>query len=541
MVRRLTVLLLITGLCIGVIPMSAQSAFTLTVLHTNDTRANHLPDADDVGGAARAATVIKQLRDAVDNSLLVDAGGRFTGTLFHRVYAGQDNVQIMNALGYQAMVLGSPEFDNGDQTLAQFIRNVNFPVLGANIDASESDVLADLIQPSAIVDVNGTAVGVIGVTTADAPRVSSPGRDLIFSPDYRGSVQAQVDALTEQGINKIILLSYLGYDEDLALAPELRGVDLIVGGNTRTLLSNTDAEAAGPYPAVTAGADGAPILIVQSGGGARGELRFLGRIDLTFDAEGVLIDWSGDTILLASSIRPDPDIVALIDDLNEQVQIERARPVRTLTGEQVLVAADYTVDDCRIRECELGNLVADGLRWRMGTDLALVNGGSMRGGLASGALTRGSILEFLPFSNRVSTFRVRGSDLVLALENGVSRVGESSGTGRFPQISGLRYSYDLSQPVFSRIVSVEMLSADGTSYEPLDPNALYTIATNDFMRKGGDGYQVFADRGIDAIDTTVFFDDVFESYVREHSPLSPTLEDRITLVESAETTPTPGS
>ncbi len=541
MVRRLTVLLLIAGLCLGVIPTSAQSAFTLTVLHTNDTRANHLPDADDVGGAARAATVIKQMRDEVDNSLLVDAGGRFTGTLFHRVYAGQDNVQVMNALGYQAMVLGSPEFDNGDQTLAQFIRNVNFPVLGANIDASESDVLADLIQPSAIVDVNGTAVGVIGVTTADAPRVSSPGRDLIFSPDYRGSVQAQVDALTEQGINQIILLSYLGYDEDLALAPELRGVDLIVGGNTRTLLSNTDANAAGPYPAVTAGADGTPILIVQSGGGARGELRFIGRIDLTFDAEGVLTDWSGDTILLASSIHPDPDIVALIDDLNEQVQIERERPVRTLTGEQVRVAADYAVADCRIRECELGNLVADGLRWRMGTDLALVNGGSMRGGLVSGALTRGSILEFLPFSNRVSTFRVRGSDLVLALENGVSRVGESSGTGRFPQVSGLRYSYDLSQPVFSRIVSVEMLGPDGTSYEPLDPNALYTIATNDFMRKGGDGYQVFADRGIDAIDTTVFFDDVFESYVREHSPISPTLEGRITLVESAETTPTPGS
>ncbi len=532
MLRRLTTLFMLIVLCAGLIRVDAQASFTLTVLHTNDTRANHLPDANDVGGAARAATVIKQIRDEVENSLLVDAGGRFTGTLFHRVYAGQDNVQIMNALGYQAMVAGSPEFDNGNQTLAQFIQNVNFPVLGANIDTSESDVLDELIQPSAILTVNGEAIGVIGVTTADTPRVSSPGRDLIFSPDYRASVQTQVDALTAQGVNKIILLSYLGYDEDLDLAPLLRGVDLIVGGNTRTLLSNTHGGAVGPYPVVTAGADDAPTLIVQAGGGARGELRFIGRIDLTFDADGLLTEWAGDTIELETSVRPDPDIAALIDDLNEQVQVERERPVRTATGTQVTVAATATVDDCRVRECELGNVVADGLRWRMGTQLALVNGGAMRGGLPEGPLTRGSILEFLPFSNRVTTFRLRGSDLVLALENGVSRVGESSGTGRFPQVSGLRYTYDLSQPSLNRIVSVEILAADGTTYEPLDPTATYTLATNDFVRKGGDGYQVFADRGIDPVDTTVFFDDVFESYVREHSPLTLALEGRITALNA---------
>lgn len=506
----------------------AQGEFTLTVMHTNDTRANHLPTSDDEGGAARQATVIDLIRDEVENSLLLDAGGRFTGTLFHRVYAGQDNVRIMNALGYDAMVLGSPEFDNGDQTLAQFIQNVNFPVLAANIDARASAPLADLIQPATVIDVNGEPVGVIGVTTADTPRVSSPSRDLIFSPDYAGVVAAQVAALTEQGINKIILLSYLGYDQDVALAPQLSGVDLIVGGNTRTLLSNTQPDAEGAYPTVSAGADGSPVLIVQSGGGARGELRFMGRIDLTFDAEGMLTAWAGDTIFLETSIRPDSDIAALIDELNEQVQIERERPVRTPAGDQVVVMATYDVSQCRIRECEVGNLVADGLRWRMGTQLAIVNGGGMRGGLTEGNLTRGSILEFLPFSNRVTTFKIRGSDLVLALENGVSRVNESSGTGRFPQVSGMRYTYDLSQPPLSRIVSVEIL--DGETYVPLDPDATYTLATNDFMRKGGDGYQVFADRGIDPVDTTVFFDDVFESYSREHSPLDPQLEGRITVL-----------
>jgi 5'-nucleotidase/UDP-sugar diphosphatase len=520
----------IVFLLIGAQFAAAQDGFTLTVMHTNDTRANHLPDADDIGGAAREATVVRGIRDEVENALLLDAGGRFTGTLFHRVYAGQDNVRVMNALGYDAMVLGSPEFDNGDQTLAQFIRNVNFPVLGANIDASASSSLASLIQPSTVIDVNGELIGVIGVTTADTPRVSSPGRDLIFSPNYVGTIAEQVTALTEQGIDKIVVLSYLGYDVDVEIAPELRGVDLIVGGNTRTLLSNTQPDAEGAYPTVSEGADGSPILIVQSGGGARGELRFIGRIDLTFDADGVLTAWAGDTILLEASIRPDSDVAALIDELNEQVQIERERPVRTASGDQVIVMTTRDVSQCRVSECELGNLVADALRWRMGTQLAIVNGGGMRGGLAAGDLVRGSILEFLPFSNRVSTFKIRGADLVLALENGVSRIGASSGTGRFPQVSGMRYTYDLGQPTLSRIVGVEIL--DGDAYIALDPDETYTLATNDFMRKGGDGYQVFADRGIDPVDTTVFFDDVFESYAREHSPLDPQLEGRITVLNA---------
>ncbi len=538
MLRRLLTLVTLC-MILGAQLIVAQDAFTLTIMHTNDTRANHLPDQNDVGGAAREATVVNQIRGEATNSLLLDAGGRFTGSLFHRVYAGQDNVQIMNAIGYDAMVLGSPEFDNGDQTLAQFIENVNFPVLAANIDLSSSSVLANLIQPSTVIDVNGEQIGVIGIATADTPRVSSPSREVIFSSDYQGRIQAQVDALTAQGINKIILLSYLGYDLDIEVAPQLQGVDLIIGGNTRTLLSNTQPDAAGAYPAVSEGTDGSPILIVQSGGGARGELRFMGRIDLGFDANGVLTEWEGDTILLESSVRPDPDVASLIDELNEQVQIERQRPVRTPSGDQVMVLASHDVSECRIRECELGNLIADALRWRLGTQISIINGGSMRLGLQEGALVRGSILEFLPFSNRMTTFRIRGADLLLALENGVSRVGESSGTGRFPQVSGIRYTYDLSQPSLSRIVSVDVLGADGTTYAALDLNASYTLATNDFVRKGGDGYQVFADRGIDPVDSTIFFDDVLESYARENTPLNPELEGRITVLNAP--TPTPGS
>ena len=539
--RFLLALLLLLPLLTTQLSAAQDGSYMLTVMHTNDTRANHLPDADGIGGDAREATVVKQIRDEVDNSLLLDAGGRFTGTLFHRVYAGQDNVQVMNTLGYDAMTVGNPEFDNGDDILAQFIDGLNFPVVAANIDSSGSDLLAGKFKPYVVKEVGGEAIGIIGITTDTTPRFSSPSAGIIFASNYQQVIQEQVDALTAQDVNKIILLSYLGYDIDTQIAPLLKGVDLIVGGNTRTLLSNSAPDAAGPYPTELVDADGNPILIVQSGGGDRGELRYMGRIDLMFDADGVLTLWEGDTILLEASITPDPDVAALIATLDEQVQIERQRVIRTMSGDPVMVNGTYDVSQCRVTECELGDLVADALRARTGARVGMINGGGMRGGINEGQLQRGAILEFLPYTNRLTSFRIRGADLRLALENGVSQVGELSGTGRFPQVSGIRFSYDVSQPALSRIVDVEVLSTDGSTYAPLDPQAVYSVATIDFMRRGGDGYQVFADRGIDAADTAIFLDDIFLDYVRAHSPVEPQLEGRITVLDQATAEVTPRS
>ncbi|MBK8026589.1 MAG: 5'-nucleotidase C-terminal domain-containing protein [Chloroflexi bacterium] len=530
---RLSPLLVLVLLFAGLtLPLYAQDegAFSLTIMHTNDTRANHLPDNAGDGGAARQATVVREIRQEVENTLLLDAGGRFTGTLFHRVYAGQDNAQIMNALGYDAMTVGNPEFDNGDTILAQFIDALTFPVLAANIDTSRSNDLAGKFLPSIVLELGGQSVGLIGITTDTTPRYSSPGRELIFAGNYAEIIQNEVDRLAADGVKIVIVLSYLGYDQDMAIAPALRGVDVIIGGNTRTLLSNTYDGADGPYPTVLAGRDGSTLLVVQSGGGERGELRYMGRLDVTFDAGGLLTAWGGDTIFLSRYITPDPDVAGLVDDLNTQVEIERQRLIRTSDAQPVMVVNPRNVQTCRSHECALGNLVADALRWRTGAEVALINAGAMRGGLTPGPLERGEVLEFLPFTNRLTTFDIRGADLLLALENGVSRVGESSGTGRFPQVAGMRYTYDRSLPVYSRIVSAEILSSDGQSYGPLDPDALYTVVTNDFIRKGGDGYQVFADRGIDPADTVIFFDDVFIEYAREHSPLDPHLEERITAL-----------
>ncbi|HRE49600.1 MAG TPA: 5'-nucleotidase C-terminal domain-containing protein [Aggregatilineales bacterium] len=539
---------LITALLWGgfALPTKAQdTTYTLTIMHTNDTRARHLPESSGDGGAAREATVIKQIRAKAKNSILLDAGGRFTGTLFHKIYKGADNVQIMNLLGYQAMTLSNTEFDDGDQTLLRFIEGLNFPVVSSNIDASRS-ILGNKILPSVIIEVNGEKIGILGLTPADTPRLSSPGQAIAFNGGYANAIQRQVILLGNEGVNKIILLSQIGYQADQALAAEISGVDVIIGGNSWSLLSNRYRvdNPAYVYPTVAQSKDGEPVLIVQAGGG---NLLFMGRLDVTFNAEGVAETWAGDTIFLSQYIAPDPAVSAVVSGFQVKVDELLTTPIRTLKNEPANATGEFPFDrrnaalDCRGEECALGNLITDAMRFESGAQIAIMNGGAIRAGLPAGTITNGEILEILPFENLLSTFKLRGSDVVLALENSVSRVDADSGTGRFLQVSGLRYSYLLSAPVGERIVSVEIASEDGKSFTPIVPDTIYTVATIDFLRRGGDGYNVLAEKAIDSYDFGRFISEVVINYIEFNSPVTPAVEGRILIVESgdAPAAPTP--
>ena len=144
-------------------------------------------------------------------------------------------------------------------------------------------------------------------------------------------------------------------------------------------------------------------------------------------------------------------------------------------------------------------------------------------------VTLGDVLTVFPFGNLVATFKLTGADVVAALENGVSLVEE--GAGRFPQVSGIRYTWDGSKPAGSRIVSVEVVAADGTT-TPIDPAATYTLASNDFMRRGGDGYEVFATNAIDPYDFGKPLDQVLQEAIKASSPIAPVVEGRITRVDA---------
>jgi len=186
----------------------------MTVMHTNDVHSHHEAQGrSGNGGAARQATVVSDIRAEVENSVLLDAGDQFTGTLFHQYYSGDDNIKVMNAMGYDAMALGNHEFDNGLGVLERFATSVNFPVLSANTDFGSLETLASAIPGSAVLDVGGEKVGVIGLVTAETPEITINFADkdkIAWSDDYAGAVNREVAKLKAEDVNKIILVTHIG-------------------------------------------------------------------------------------------------------------------------------------------------------------------------------------------------------------------------------------------------------------------------------------------------------------------------------------------
>ena len=531
--RYLIPALALTLLLPGAAAAQDEETFSLTILHTNDTHSHHEPNNAGDGGAARQAAVVNQIRAEGGNVLLLDAGDRFTGTLFHQQYRGQDSVQIMNAIGYDGMTLGNHEFDDGDQILADFIDGVEFPVVTANVDFSGSAILDGKVQPSAILEVGDQKIGIVGLVTADTPVISSPGEGLTFDADYAAATQTVVDELTAQGVDKIILVTHIGLELDKEVAAGTRGVDLIVGGHSHSLLSNAYQASVAEYPVVVNDLDGAPVSIVQAGEYDQ----YLGRVDVTFDATGVVTEADGDTILLSRFITPDPTVDGIVKTLAAPIEELKLTPV----GESsVFLVGDRAV--CRVQECNLGNLVTDAMRAETGAQIAITNGGGIRSNVPVGAetpadialskpmtVTLGDVLTVFPFGNLVSEFQLTGADVIAALENGVSLVEE--GAGRFPQVSGIRYTWDGSKPAGERIVSVEVLGDDG-AYTPIDPADTYSLASNDFMRRGGDGYEVFATNAVDPYDFGKPLDQVLQEYIKANAPIAPAVEGRITRADA---------
>lgn len=503
---------------------AAAADYKLTVLHTNDfhdrfepiSRFNSTCGAEDnaegkcFGGAARLVTAINEAKARHDNVLLVDAGDQFQGTLFFQFYAGSVQAEVMNQLGYDAMAVGNHEFNNGPEGLAGFVEAATFPVLMSNADISGEPLLADIIEKSVVIEKAGEMIGLIGVTPVNNDELSSPGPNITFTNPAQ-AIQAEIDALQADGVNKIILLSHSGYATDLSIAIQTLGLDLIIGGHSNTLLSNTDEDAAGPYPTMT---NGVPIVQAFAYG------KYLGELEITFDDDGNVTEIMGEPILLDASVAEDEATVARLAEL--------AGPLDEVRNEVVSEASAAIEGDrsfCRAVECQMGNLITDAMLDRVkdqGIDIAFQNGGGIRASIDAGEITKGEVLTVLPFQNTLSTFQVTGATMVEALENGVSQVEE--GAGRFPQVAGMSFKVDLTKEPGSRISDVMVGGA------AIDPEKVYGVVSNNYVRNGGDGYGMFVD-AMNAYDFGPDLADVVAEYFAAQAPVTPYLDGRITIVE----------
>ena len=509
--------------------MSATGAladYNLTILHTNDFHARFEPiskydsgcSAEDnaegkcFGGSARLVTAIEAARARSDNSILVDGGDQFQGTLFYTYYKGKLAAEMMNKMGYEAMTVGNHEFDDGPETLRGFMDALNFPVLMSNADFSGEPLLAGALQKSTVISKNGELIGLIGLTPHDTDDLSSPGKNVIFT-DPSDAVQHQVDALTTAGVNKIIVLSHSGYVVDQIVAANTTGVDVIVGGHSNTYLSNTSDRAKGAYPTMVG-----DTAIVQ----AYAYGKFLGELNVTFDDDGNVITASGEPIIMDGEVVEDAGTVDRIAEAAVPLDEIRSKVVAETSA-----AINGERDSCRAMECEMGNLVADAMVDRVagqGVTIAIQNGGGLRASIDAGEVTMGEVLTVLPFQNSLATMQLTGAGVIAALENGVSQVEE--GAGRFPQVSGVRFTWDAAiAPNEGRVT--EVLVNDGGNWVPIDPAAMYGVVTNNFMRSGGDGYSTFANDAINAYDYGPGLEDVVADYMAAAGAYTPYLDGRI--------------
>ncbi len=514
-----------------------KSGFTLTVLHSNDGESKLI---DETSGIARFATVVKNLKDEVGWAGGVGKGGVVLLSSGDNFLAGpelnaslEDGTTIFDAealklIGYDALCIGNHEFDFGPDFLARFIAAFGgaSPFLSANLDFSGEKALSSLVDkgaiaPSAVLDVSGKKVGVIGATTPSIKFISVPGRVRVDA-DVAVAVQKEIDSLTDRGVGIIIVLSHLqSVSEDLDLVGRLRGADLVIAGGGNELLANDgdplhplDAEddIFGPYPLMQKDADGADVPIVTTEGG----YRYVGRIILHFDGRGKLlfVDPASNPVRVVGGNEEDavvghPAVAAQVED-----------PVResvAALGSNVIARSETALDGkrtaVRTRETNLGNLAADALldTARRTQDSGLgaravvsfLNGGGIRNDsiIPAGDVTELHTFSVLPFPNLLTIVPgVTPSRVKELLENAVSKVERRS--GRFAQVAGLRFTYDpgataqvtdaegnIATPG-SRIIHVEIDSG-----EILVSNGMVNetasdidIVTTNFLAGGGDQY-----------------------------------------------------
>jgi 5'-nucleotidase len=500
----------------------ASADYTLTILHTNDFHARFEPisrfdgpcapednmGGECFGGTARLVTAIKDARARADHSILVDGGDQFQGTLFYSYYKGKLAAEMMNKLGYDGMTVGNHEFDDGPEVLASFMAAVTFPVLMSNADVSAEPLLADTLAKSTVIERGGEKIGMIGLTPEDTHELASPGENVTFS-DPVAAVQQEVDRLTAEGVNKIIVLSHSSYGVDLDVAANTTGVDVIVGGHSNTLLSNTDENAAGSYPTMVGN-----TAVVQ----AYAYGKYLGELNVTFDAQGNVVQANGAPILIDASVPEDAQTVARIAQMAAPLEEIRNTVVAETTA---AVEGDRAV--CRAQECSMGNLIADAMLARVadqGVTVAFQNSGGIRASIDAGEVTKGEVLTVLPFQNTLSTFEVTGAVLVAALENGVSQMEE--GAGRFAQVAGMTFTVDTAADVGARVSDVMIAGA------PIVSDQVYRVVSNNFVRNGGDGFDMFK-TAANAYDFGPDVADVTSEYLAQNAPYTPYTDGRITL------------
>lgn len=537
---------------------------TMKILHINDVHSNlEASDVDlsfdgvetacEVGGMAKIASKINELKSETSNCLILHAGDAVQGTLFYTLFEGEADAEVMNAIGFDVMAIGNHEFDDGDEWLAGFIQSLTCPVISANIEVPSDNVLYDLYEPYIIKEVDGEQIGIIGLTIAGKTQNSSQPSDEVVFEDEVEATQDAVDELIAQGVKKIILVSHYGYENVLSLAGQVSDIDVIVDGDSHTLLgdfSAYDLAASGDYPTMTTNADGDKVAVVQ----AWEYSKVLGELDVTFNGDVLEScsgtpylmlgdtftreDDNGDDYTLADDelaavlalINADAQLDIVSDDEDVAAIIETYAQEVDVLGETVIGTAGEDLLHNRVPghayngvTLDLGSQIAPIVakafyEMDSNADVCIQNGGGVRISVYQGDISYDTAYTLLPFSNTLFEISMYGSEIKSVLEDAVENIAQGGGTGSFPYSYALRYDVDATQAYGSRIIDIEFKDRLTGAWSDFDESQMYVVVTNNYIAGGKDGYSTFATvqeaRG-EGTDTYLDYALSFVNYVKE--------------------------
>lgn len=491
-----------------------------------------------VGGAAVLKAYFDEALAENPDTLFFMAGDSIGATPpISSFFEDRPAIQAMNMMGITADTFGNHNFDRGVDHLQEMVDLAEFDFIASNLDNLEENLTG--VETLKIYDVGGVKVGVIGIVNEEAPTLVTPGSlgTLEITDSIKAANKGAI-AARRAGADVVVVLTHKGvrglnpdgspFGELIDLADGVAAglIDVIVGDHTDFQYSGVHQDR---------------ILAVEN----RSKGLTYAKIQLAVDGMGKVVSKSASFhVPLASEVTPDPEIQAFIDDLNAQL----APILGTVIGSsnrEVFRSDQCGRADGRLCESLVGNIVTDALRTTYGVDFAITNSGGLRAALTCPAagtggfcpadattppfpITRGSVLGVLPFGNVSATAMVSGAEIQAFLENGVSRMPGAD--GRFPQVSGLCFTYDVAATAGSRVTSIVRQAADGTcTTEAVMPGSTYVLATNDFMAAGGDGYPAIIAKAT----TRNIMDADVADYVTANSPLSPSIQGRINCTGAA--------
>jgi len=506
------------------------------------------------GGFARLKSAIDEFKRQNENLLFLHAGDAVQGTIYFTKFQGDADIDFLNYIGIDVMTFGNHEFDKGPLVPKKLVEQALFDIVSANIDFSKEPSINKRVKPYVIKYFGKEAVAIIGVTTDETNEISMPGPTIKIN-NVIDSLKKTVSEVEQKGINKIILISHIGYEEDKRLAGEIKGIDIIIGGHSHTLLGgeefkNHALNPEGDYPTVIKDKDGVITLVVQAWKWGQA----LAKLMVEFDERGNIKDFNAQQVIVLSDrfVQNRQDIPTdsetykkIINSINnskglrifpeDNATLQKLAPYKAQIDDfrkQILATAE---DDLIVGlNSGAGPLVIDSFVQKVNAELGFINRGAIRMDLSVGNITLGDVYELMPFGNTICLANLRGSEIKQALEDGIDfQIVNNPQNPYYPYVSGMVYTVRPSAKKGNRVTSLLRTNNDGT-IKPLDMDSTYKFVSIDFIaKKGGDGFTFFTTYSGNLIDTGLIDAEIFADYLSVQKTIRNPTEERIKIDTSS--------